>query len=365
MNAKQIKPYTFWIVIGVILVIELGVIAFYPLTDADGRTPEEVKAVLDTDFLKLKDLFDRAGREPHGVYDPENATDIANLTTQYLLTPRWKDVLQPIVDKYTAQLGDIRKDLAERSAGLHQPVAESGDLFGWYGAYTGKTKEVLIKLRDGKALARLPDEKPEDLDLENSQRLRKRVGFFTKDTKTPEVGEHPLLTTRFRIMERLADAVIGATAKVMVSPVIKTARDGSLATPAGAAIADVDWKQMGDSDKSLGGGLETQATPYELVLTLEGSASALLAATSAIERINQPIVVVIGGSLGGRQLNQGNSSYQPGERKLAANETMVAKLNVVVLDFTKITKAPLPGGEDHAAAGAPAGAPVKPTPKRK
>ena len=227
---------------------------------------------------------------------------------------------------------------------LHQPVAESGDLFAWYGAYTGKTKEVLLKLRNAKALAKLADEKPEDLDLENSHRARKRAGFFTKDTKTPEASEHALLTTRFHIMEVVSEAVMGARAKVVASAVVKTVRDADLAAPASAAIADVEWKQLGDPDKALGGGLETQATPYELVLTLEGSASALLAATSAIERIVQPVTVVIGGSLGGRQINQANGTYVPGERKAAANETMVAKLNVVVLDFTKITKAAMPGG---------------------
>lgn len=344
MNAKQIKPYTFWIVAGVIVVIELGVLFLYSPTDANGRTPEQVKSALDEDFKKLEDLYERAGRVPTGVYDPENPTDIANLTTQYLLTPRWKSVLQPHVDRYTVQLGDVRKDLAERSAVLHQPVAESGDLFAWYGAYTGKTKEVLLKLRNAKALAKLADEKPEDLDLENSHRARKRAGFFTKDTKTPEASEHALLTTRFRIMEAVSEAVMGAKAKVAASPVVKTVRDADLAVPACAAIADVEWKQLGDPDKALGGGLETQAVPYELVLTLEGSASTLLAATSAIERIVQPITVVIGGSLGGRQLNQSNGAYQPGERKAAANETMVAKLNVVILDFTKITKAEMPGG---------------------
>jgi hypothetical protein len=355
VNAKQIKPYAFWIVSGVIILVELGLIAFYPLTDADGKTPEEVKAALDNDFKKLQDLYDRAGREPKGVYDAENPTDIANLTTQYLLTPRWKNVLQPLVDKYTVQLADIRKDLAERSVVLHQPIAESGDLFAWYNAYTGKTKEVLLKLRDAKALAKLPDEKPEDLDLENSHRARKRAGFFTKDTKTPEAGEHPLLTTRFRIMERLSEAVIGAKAKAVANPVVKTQRDGDLASAASAAIADVDWKSITDPDHAIGGGLENQASPFELVLTLEGSASALLAATSAIERISSPVVVVTGGSLGGRQLNAGNGSYQPGERKTAANETMVAKLHVIVLDFTKITQVAAPGAETPAAGTAPAG----------
>ena len=80
MNAKQIKPYTFWIVAGVIIVVELGLIGFYSPTDADGNTPEQVKNTLDNDFKKLQDLYDRAGREPKGVYDPENPTDIANLT---------------------------------------------------------------------------------------------------------------------------------------------------------------------------------------------------------------------------------------------------------------------------------------------
>ena len=153
MDAKKLKPYTFWIVSGVVVVIELGLLAFWPIEDESGATPEVVKQKLDTEFKKLQSLHKRADHAPSGVYDAEKPEDIKRLTEEYLLTPQWKGVLQPHVDKYNQQLTAIKKNLDGRSAVLHESIAESSDLFAWYTAYSKKTKDVMLALQKRSSFA--------------------------------------------------------------------------------------------------------------------------------------------------------------------------------------------------------------------
>jgi hypothetical protein len=329
VDAKQIKPYTFWIVCGVIVMIELGLIAFWPITNEAGESPEEVKSKLDQDFVKLKDLYDRAGREPKGVFDAENPDDIENLTKNYLLTPKWKGVLQPHVDKYNLQLTSIRKDLAARSAVLHAPIADSGDLFSWYTAYAGKTKEIMLSLRNAGALV-VEAGNQEDSDFENGSRIRTQVGFFTKGERTPEAAQHPLLTTRFRIIEKLAQAIMAQGATAIPNPVVKTGREADLETKRPAQIKGMDWKQTGEADKALSGPIAEYASAYELLVTLEGTTSVLVATQAAIEHISEPVMIVTGGTLGAR------GNVAAGARKHTADEPMNLRLTIVVVDFSRI-----------------------------
>ena len=329
---KQAKPHLFWIISGVVVLIELGLIFFYPLTDQNGKTPEEVKTTLDAAFKELADLHKRAGQEPKGVYDPEDPRDIEKLTKLYLLTPKWKGVLQPHVDKYIQQLAEIKKDLASRSVVLHQAISENADRFAWYTAYVGKTKEVLLSLRKAKALWTSDDMKPEDLDFESGTRVRAQVGFYTKLADFPEVGEHPQITARFRILEKVAEALIATRVTTLPNPVTQAELgDGDCAMIAGA-----EWKVGGDPEKLLGDAMATTASGYELTLTLHGSASALIAAEGAIERIGSPVLVVVGGTLGQRQ------GLKAGERKGVPNEVLVSRLTIVALDFTKIATVQAP-----------------------
>jgi hypothetical protein len=342
MDAKQLKPYTFWIVCGVIVVIELGLVLFWPITDENGKTPEEVKTQLDTDFKKLTDLHTRAGNTPTGVFDAENPKDIKRLTEEYLLTPKWKGVLQPHVDKYNQQLGAIRKDLATRSSILHEPVADSGDLFAWYNAYVGKTKEVMIALRNAKALI-VDETNKEDTDFENGSRIRAQVGFFTKVEMTPPASEHPVLTARFRVLQKISDALIASGSTALPNPAVKTGREADLETkrPASFAAAGVEWKRSGDPTKTLSAPFSDVADAHELVLTLEGSTSALVSAEAAIEAISDPVMIVVGGALTAR------GEKPAGVRKNVADEPMILKLTITVLDFTRILTAanePTAGG---------------------
>lgn len=332
MDAKQIKPYTFWIVCGVVVVIELGLIAFWPITDEAGRTPEEVKVQLDTDFKKLNDLYVRAGKTPTGVMDAERPEHIKALTEDFLITPKWKGVLQPHVDKYNQQLAAIKKDLAARSAVLHEPVADSGDLFSWYTAYVGKTKEVMLALRNANALV-VDEASKEATDFENGSQIRSQVGFYTKLEKTPEATEHPLLTVRFRIMQKISAALIASGSNALANPVVKTGRDSELEAKRPANIKAAEWKRSGDPSKVLTGSIAEFADAHELTLTLEGSVSALVAAEAAIEGISEPAMVVAGGTISAR------GPMTAGVRKNVADEPMTLKLTIAVIDFVRILNA--------------------------
>lgn len=343
MDAKQIKPYTFWIVCGAIVVIELGLIAFWPITDESDRSPEDVKIALDNDFKKLEDLAKRASKSPTGVFDVENPEDIKRLTKDYLLTPKWKGVLQPHVDRYNQNLAAIRKDLTKRSAILREPVADSGDLFAWYNAYVGKTKEVMIALRNGKAL--LTDEmKKEESDFENGAAIRNKVGFFTKVDRTPEAVEHPVLTARFRIMQKVSEALIASGSNSLANPAIKSEGVGGLDEKRPAYISEAVWKRSGDPSKVLSGPIAEIADAHELTLILTGTTSALVAAEAAIEAISDPVLIVAGGKLTAR------GNLGAGARKGLIDEPMNLEITIAVIDFSRIqTTAPT----DAVAGGAP------------
>jgi hypothetical protein len=333
----------FWIVCGVIVLIELGFMMFWTVTDPEGNAPEAVKAQLDTEFQRLDDLYKRANAgDPLGVFDPENPEDIKRLTDVYLLTEKWKGVLSPHVAKYNQQLDAIKQDLAARSAVLHQAIVDNEDLSTWYSAYEGKSKEILLSLKNANGLVLPDDAKPESLDLEADEKIRSIAGFYTKGVNLPQVSDHPLLTTRARIIEKLAEVLVSTKAKVLPSPVAPP-KEGQPLDGLGASIQSVEWRQSSGT----GPDENPYVTPYQLTLTLQGPASSLLAVEAALERISSPVVVVTGGSL----VQRGN--WKPGERKGRAVEPLAATINLTVLDYSKIASepSPVPAAEPENAQG--------------
>ena len=116
---SQIKPYLFWIVSGVLLLVLLilGLFVLIPTDETiDASTPRdayEVKDLLDTEYKDLQKLEARARRgDPNRVFDPQVEADIKTLTNDYLLTKEWKGVIDPHVEKYDQQLKALRQDLA-------------------------------------------------------------------------------------------------------------------------------------------------------------------------------------------------------------------------------------------------------------
>ena len=333
VDAKQLKPYTFWIVAGVVVVIELGLIAFWPIEDDTGATPEIVKQNLDTEFKKLEKLSVRADNRLSGVYDAENLEDIRRLTEEYLLTPKWKSVLEPHVESYRKQLALIKKDLSVRSAILHEKIADSGSLFSWDTEYTSKTKMIMSTLYKSKVLV---IDKKEGSDFETGAQIRAQVGFYTKGEKTTEAKEHPELTVRFRIIEKISEVLMAAESVSLANPVAKNGKETDLENSRSVNIKGVEWKRSGEPSKALSGTIAEIADAYELTLTLEGSASALIAAQAAIETISTPILIVSGGMLSARP------PMPAGIRKNVADEPMSLRLNIVVIDFSRVLSAVTP-----------------------
>jgi hypothetical protein len=389
---SQIKPYLFWIFIGAILLLEIAWwILSTPFVDLVGNKAEAQtsKGNLDTEYRHLEDLDKRAKKgSPQGVFDAEREADIRHLTDDYLITPAWKDVLEPHVKRYDQQLTDIKLHLASRSKRLGEPIAGSSDKFAWYTTYQNLTEERLKTLIDAKALA-LPRAKGAPLappranlppgaqppsqadatpaavalDLASDASIRSIAGFFTKGSDLPDPSEHPMLTTQYRVMEHLIGVVLTTQAANTANTIsgIAEAPESSH-----AAIAGVEWKGRGPA---IGGDTGTYATGIALTVTLQGSAATVLATLSAIEHPTDPtapIVVVTGGDLTRKP------NYQAAERKDTGSEVVIGRFNLLVLDFSQASSgvkpaeakpAPDMGGPGPGMMGAPQ-PPPPPAPPR-
>jgi hypothetical protein len=334
---NHIRTYSFWYGCLLALLLELAVAAFWSVTTDDGATPETVKQDLDANYTRLKDLDRRASTgttplgTPPGSFNAETPRDIANLTDKYLITGKWERVLAPLVDKYLGQLHAIKDDLAQRSQVLHQPVSDDDERGAWYAAYVAASKSLLTSLEHAKAIAIPEDARPEDLDLESGARLRSEAGLYTMAGTNPDPSQHPLLTTRLRIAERIAGLLIDQHRPLAPNPVI----DGhGPAIDQHAVLDGIEWRA--DTSHALSGPIASYALPTELTLTMHGPLSSLLAVESALERLAEPVTIVVGGGLAVQ------STFAPGERKDVAFEPVSCTLTILVLDFSPIRSVPDP-----------------------
>ena len=399
-----LKPFMFWIVLGAILFCEIVWWALsVPDIDMVGNkaSAQRMQGTLKEEFKHLTELDRRAkNNSPLGVFDAEKADDIRRLTDDYLVTPAWKEVLDPHVLGYDKQLKAIKERLAARSKHLNDPIAASTDKFGWYTAYQNASEEQLKKLNAVGALALKAtagspstaaprtqlgggtgagpgsgtgapggvqpatntntnttrgtnDSAPPD--FANDSVVRAQGGFFTKGADLPDAGEYPVLTRQFRTMERLISIITETSATNTTNPV-----SGVLEAPTAghAAIVSVTWD---NSETAIGGETGSYAEGWRLTLVLQGSTSAVLATTAAIEHPHGdsvPLMVVTGGELTRK------TQFIPGERKDVGSELINARVDILVLDFTNAPAgvkpsstpaAPKPGGRMPGPGGMPAG----------
>ena len=377
---SKLKPYLFWIVCGVIILIELVLLLFISPSGKDGQsTPTAVKGVLDDKSRDLEKLYQKAkngspsGRE----FDAENPKDIEDLAGKdplWLSTPAWKPVLEPHLSNYSSQLGKIHDYLLSRSQSLHKPIAsDKSTKFDWYIQYEAATAELLQKLYDNQCLllakgtpgaagpmtqapanpgplgaggpgfapggpgpggappfappvaapagdvgdAGASDSTP---DFKKSSGVRAIAGFLTT-TQYPDSERFAELSIQFRVMEQVADALISAKATNLPSPI------APLKTPfeSHAQLVSTSWKDATDEAITLN-------------LTLQGPLSAVLAAEAALEENKEdqaPIKVVTGAALD-------RKVFAPGDRRDITSEPVILRLTFAVLDFTK---APVPQTE--------------------
>jgi len=311
---NQLKPYLFWIISGVILLILLilGLFVLSPTDESIDGTPRdayEVKSLLDTDAKKLQELSKRAKRgDPNRVFDPQVKGDIDTLTNDYLLTKDWKGVIDPHVEKYDQQLKALRQDLIDRSAVLRKEITSDHGKLQWYTTYEAVTADLVTRLRTARALlvaetgtatstfvpsagggpaAGVGAVGDDPLHPQKGSRIRSVLGLLTT-TSYPEPTEHDLLTRRFRIVEAVATAVLASEAEALPNPLV-----GAAVPPRSpAAITSWDWKT--DTAETLEGGISTYATPVRCTVGLQGSESSLGAALARLESLERPVVIVLG-----------------------------------------------------------------------
>jgi hypothetical protein len=369
---NQLKPFTFWIVLGVILFAELvWWVLSIPDLDIVGNKAkaQEMQNTLKQEYKHLTEL-ERRGRNasPLGVFDAEKPDDIRRLTDDYLITPAWKEVLDPHVQGYDKQLKAIKERLVARSKHLHEPIAASNDKFGWYTAYQNASEEQLKKLaaagalvitaEPSKPISRVPGTDPaaastekRTLDFANDATLRAQAGFFTKGADLPDAGEYPVLTRQFRTMELIISIITETVAANAPNPLVNIP-DAPVASPSG--IVSVTWDSI---EPTLGSEVGSYAEAWHLSLTLQGSVTALLTTTAALEhpRNDQsPIFVITGGELTRK------TAFLPGERKDVGSEMATARIELLVLDFTNALTGVKHTSETTAGNGAPTGVMMPP-----
>jgi hypothetical protein len=353
---NQIKPYLFWIVSGVALVVILiGAVLFAPTGEIGGKSmnASEVKSQLDSKIAKFKDLHKRAQKgDPQGIWDPVLDDDIRQLTNDYLLTPRWAEQINPNVDDYSKQLGAIRTNLVTRSKVLHEDITKSSDRLAWYTAYQEQSGAFVTQLRDAGCLV-LPatprsgraaaprfgvpaagggattggDSDP--LNPSTGAKIREIVGLFTSSGDLPPATDHPLLTTRFRIVQAIGRVVMASGVETRPNPVVKNEKPSIRP----AAIVKLEWSRGEDP---LVGVTASYATYIRLTMTMSGTESALLAALAGLESLEKPVAIVVSSTLSRQE------RLAAGARKVMDDQgepySAVADMavDVVILDYTEM-----------------------------
>jgi hypothetical protein len=347
--------HLYWIVCGVLV---LGLlIAWVVMVPADQA--RESKKKLDDQARELLNLDKRAHNELTGVFDLEKPDDIRRLHDDYLITPSWKPVLESFQGKYQDQIDQLQKQLLSRTAYLQKEVAPSTDFSAWYSAYIKASEALVQRLKDAGCL-RLPkslttaavSDAPSD---ESPPELRKIAGLYTRAGELPQPKEHPQLTARLRVMEMIADRLIAARIAIADNTAIgPTGRaDDRASSP--AVLVAVDWTAAANSSDyghpvatTVSDLLGTRA--ISMKLTLEGSMSALLSATAALDHnaeTDRPLITL------GTATMMRRSDFTVGERDDAAAEPVRLELALAVVYFTD---QPVPVTPD-AGGGYPGGMP--------
>jgi len=303
---NKAKPFMFWIVCGVVVLLLLISLLFITNAPAgsDGNDPVSINADLDKRFKELdkqhKLAVDANGhaKVPVDIFDPtdldpSHPNSFDHLLKEYLPTKQWKVVLDAYVDKDKAAAAAIAQWLVLRSQPLHTAIFSESDLSEWYTAhYLVLTHDLMQQLNDAKAIE-LPDvhqgapaqpapsdATPDDNDPLNSAAGRAVAGFFTRGPDLPSTvsgaGGTALLTLHLHIMEQIVAALVKTSATNLPNPLLPN----KIQHEDKARLVAIDWLPAVPPPPSSPSAPATPATNfsrYPLRITLEGPTSAVLA----------------------------------------------------------------------------------------
>lgn len=375
---EQIKPYAFWIVCGVLLVVELVLVAMIDPTDERGRSVETVVNSADREFRSFKNDHERAeavlqytrkdgdgdrdAPVPAEAISPENEEKVNEFLEKYLIHGSWKDSFLGVTKAYKDQLRDIEELLRTSSEPLHEPIGDPQASTGvWYASYLGETVGLMRQMRQAGRVS-LGEGVPTQKQLEENSAFRSTFGFHTKPAggAFPNRDEIPQLTERFHVSEQLCRLIMGL--KVVGAPNPRhTAvedmqeRQPDPAAPFGVELRSVEWG--GGRGYGSGGGITgilpgaegAEVAPCTVVL--RGPPAALAAFGTKIDNLRRPLILRTGSSW--RRIGVGRSSFrsttlssEPGQSDDLGRRSDVVEmeLQLVYLDFANM-QSPLRGLE--------------------
>lgn len=304
MNAKQIKPYTFWIVCLGVLVVQLIVLSMVlvpqapaPSSDATGVRPPATavaaKRELDTRLRDLDQLRRRADTTidnpiSHQVIDPAQADE---LLSNYIVREDWRRPLEQEVQTRRANVAAIASMLAERSSLLYEPVSTSTDPVSWYADYetnTARLVEFLVEERVLSLPSTLEDGALTRRFYATNQEIRQRLALITADGQQRQFDD-PVRRDRESYQFRIVDHLARRLAVVRATPAANPLAEPFEEVPA-PSEQRLTLRQIAVTLGSPG------STPRvsQVRVDLEGSPAVLLEAMRQLDASTQPIVVRLG-----------------------------------------------------------------------
>jgi len=358
---KNPKAYLFWYIIAGLLVATLVVMIVFGPTDPEGRDASAVKQALVSEYDTKWKTLDRRSRSgsPSGVFDAEQKEDIHRLLNDYLITGKWKSLLDPLVKKYGENYGRIKDDLVRRSEVLREAVGDSGQRAAWYlDGYAKKSDELIQRLIANGALVEVATTaagvsgigaNPAD---DVNRRRRDQAGFITQVDPFPEQKDHPRLTAQFRIIEAVVKIILATQAEPLLpNPALPAER---MEPPGKVKLLSVAWKLNEDK---FDGPIVKFATNLRLSVTMRGQESALSAAIAQLEKLDKPVTVMVGASVRRQEkFRSGERPLEDSPGKPAPAVMADATVDLAVLDFAPFAAAPSIEAEVQAASptkGAP------------
>lgn len=334
----KIKPYLFWIICGVVLLVEVVLIVVMQPVNDEGKDVYKATAALNTTVSDFDSKYiNRTVASAPSSFAIDKVEFFNEIKSAYLVSESWLPGLQQVDRDLKTHKQTVEDDLKKRSALLHVPIERTTLLATWYTSYVARTTALLKELRakgqlqspSNDPFARAQTDEAVDEILQTNNAVRKIGGFYTKGAQFPTVEEHPIITTRFHIANAIVQAALKSEGSLLNNRLMAFDAANFVIPPEGFVrpkLVEISWGSSAakwDAENSIPvkGGRAITCT-----IVAQGSASALLAFTSHLDESQEPIFII-----------HGSEWSQPRTRQRDVVKEMdsdiIMTLNVAILDY--------------------------------
>ncbi len=355
----KVKPYTFWIVCGALLLIELVFVVgalFWPglgevqppvwmnrppSQDIAGW-PKDMRNKVKAIQRELKgmeapqdvadmfgDLYDGGGkvgkdRGPQGnrlggikllearaenlrsrntytrEVDPSKEKDIEAFLSEYLVQEGWTGLLRSKIEDYQEKAARVEERLSDRSGVLEEAVSGKQEAGAWYTDYRRVTTEYLTTIIEGGVI----EANQTEIDnLDTTRGLRERFALDSRERGYPEHGskERDRLQNHYNLSRAILLPLLDVHGTVLADQHFVELRE------VGRLQAETPPRPRDTSDlttvtvqrlKVEGSDREDggKLAVWRVQLNMRGTAAALLEALRVLDGLEAPIIVRLGSS---------------------------------------------------------------------